>query len=91
MTDLSTCLPGPSRPKFDVPEEPELPPSKKAKVEFPCDSPKFEMTSGQFRWASCECVVFEWSLTDPNEMANTEKDRAIRALCKSKTELHGSV
>ena len=69
----------------------EAQPSKRRKQALiPCDGPdKAKLAEGgQFRWAACECVVFEWAVSDPMQLADTERGNLFRDTCKSKEELH---
>ena len=61
-----------------------LMPVKKQAVCAPCDVPAMECEGGSFRWDACESIVFEWSLTDPNELAN---DDDMEQKCATKEEL----
>ncbi len=61
-----------------------LMPVKKQAVCAPCDVPAMECEGGSFRWDACEAIVFEWSLTDPNELAN---DDDMEQKCATKEEL----
>ena len=75
----------------DSDQDEETQPSKRRKQALiPCDDPdKAKLAEGgQFRWAACECVVFEWAVSDPMQLADTERGNLFRDSCKSKEELH---
>ena len=70
-----------------MPAEPQEPAVKKQAVCAPCDVPAMECVGGSFRWVACEAIVFEWSLTDPNELANDDRCNDMEQKCASKEEL----
>lgn len=70
--------------------EPDSQPQKRRKqTVLPCDdASKAKLADGgKFRWAACECIVFEWAVDDPMELANSERGNLFRDTCKDKEEL----
>jgi len=65
-------------------------PKRRKQALPPCDDPdKAKLAEGgQFRWAACESIVFEWAVSDPTQLADTERGNLFRDHCKSKEELH---
>ena len=71
-------------------EEEEQPQKKRKQTVLPCDDARMATAlagGGKFRWAACECIVFEWAVNDPMELANTERGNLFIDACKSKEEL----
>lgn len=71
-------------------DEQDRQPQKRVKYTvLPCDDEKKASWAegGKFRWAACECIVFEWAVNDPTQLANTERGNLFRDVCKSKEEL----
>jgi hypothetical protein len=70
-------------------EEEEQPQKKRKQTVLPCDDARMATLAGggKFRWAACECIVFEWAVNDPMELANTERGNLFIDACKSKEEL----
>jgi hypothetical protein len=75
----------------DTDQDDETQPPKRRKQALPpCDDPdKAKLAKGgQFRWAACESIVFEWAVNDPTQLADTERGNLFRDRCESKEELH---
>ena len=82
-------------PVTDEVEEPA--PKRRKPTEPPCDTPEgqqFYSKDGRFKWASCESIVFDWAVKDPQEfdaMRTQDANNELRSMCKNREEPLGCI
>ncbi len=71
-----------------APREPAEPPPKKARSAKPApyDDPECARAHGEFGWAFCESIVFEWKVAETKDLLDDDRWKKAKRYCRNEAE-----